>query len=265
MWTRAALLDAGERSREGDAYASLHLTVGGSNRQVIRVVALPVGRRAAEYGRSMLTRGTDGVRPSNLPGPQVLTVTVPNWVAEVMWWAGKERHDGRPPIPGPMDLPAWVDESGAVTVGVDALTEELAPLRDEAVWLWKRTESLLAPARAAVGAPGFLARFGGSVLKEWKSAIGEVVADMKSARPAGDRPGGEVEGVGYETWIQVKALLARDEVHPDHVELFAHFRGIPWQRWAAVDAAWTQRAPKEWADYDFLRFKPTGAVWEAGY
>lgn len=268
LWTRAALLQAAERGHENEYAGSLHLTANGGNRHVVRVVVLPEGRRAAEYGRSMLTRGTDGVRESGLPGPQVVRFTVPNWVAEAMFWAGRERHDGRPPIPGPIDLPVWADptDGRVVEVHVPTLEQELLPLRDEAIRLWKTTESLGAPIRAAVGTPGLLARFGGSVLKEWKSALGEVVADMKSSRPTDTtRPPGEVEGVGYETWIQVKALLARDEVHPAHIDLFTHFRGIPWQRWPAIDAAWTQRAPKQWADYDFFRFKPVGARWEAGY
>ena len=267
VWTRAALLDAGERSREGDGTGSWHFTAGGDNVQVIRVVVLPEGRRAAEYGRSMLTRGTDGVRPSGLPGPQVLKARVPNWVAELMWWAGKERLDGREMIPGPMDLPVWVDPATGAVIEVheDSLVNELTPLREEAVWLWKRTESFLAPVRATVGTPGRLARLGGSLVKEWRSAIGEMAADMKSTRPAGERPAGEVEGVSYETWIQVKALLARDEVHPSHVDLFTHFRGVPWGRWAAIDASWTAHAPKAWADYDYLRFKPNGASWELGY
>jgi hypothetical protein len=267
LWTRAAVLHVNERGTGAAFEGSFHLTADGSHVQLAMVKVLPVGRRIGEYGRSMLDRGTDGVRQADLPGAQRVKFTTTNWIAELLWMARKERIDGREEIP-PLDLPVWVDptDGRVIEVHTDTLEEELRPMRDEGVWLWKRTSSLMSDVRAAAGAPGGLVRLGTSTLREWKKELGGVVADLKSRRPAGDRPAGTVEGVDYETWIQVKALLARDgEVHPRHVDLFTHFRGIPWGRWAAIDASWSAHAPKEWVDYDFIRFKPTGASWEAGY
>ena len=268
------MLDAGEHSHLENA-SSYHLTRGGMNRVWMNTVVLPEGLYAPALGWTFLTPGSEGWRRFGLPPAQNAIVEVPNWCATLLFWSRRERIDTGERMPGPLDVPVWVDETGAVVeVAREQLAQELEPWRDAGVRIWKQDHALLAPVRTAAGAPKGVLRFAGSLVKEWKGAISEAVADLRTARPAGVRPDDAshppVEGVGYELWIQIRALLVRDEVHPQHVDHFTHFRGVPWGRWAAVDAAWLARVAadpplKAWADYDFLRFKPTGATWELGY
>lgn len=269
------MLDAAESSHIESA-SSYHLTRGGLNRLWLRMVVLPEGLYAPALGWSFLTPGSEGWRRYGLPQAQNATCEVPNWCAELLIWSRRERIDTGERMPGPLDVPVWIDAAGAVAeIARDQLAEELEPWRDAGVRLWKQDKTLLAPVRTAVSAPKGMLRFGGSLIKEWRGAIGELVADMKNARPMDvprpdDASHPPVEGVGYELWIQIRTLLVRDEVHPQHVDRFTHFRGVPWQRWQAVDDAWLQRVAadprlKAWADYDFIRFRPTGAVWELGY
>ena len=272
---RAAVLDAAPNAHT-DGASSWHLRQDGLNRIGMSVVVLPEGLYAPALGWTFLTPGSEGWRRYGLPAPQTVIAEVPNWCAELLVWSRRERIDSGERMPGPLDVPVWVDAGGAVTgVARDQLAQELEPWREAGVRVWKQDHSPLSGVRSAVSAPKGLLRFGGSLIREWKDAIQQEIADLKTSRPMDvprpdDASHPPVEGVGYELWIQIRALLARDEVHPQHVDHFTHFRGVPWGRWAAVEATWQQRAAddprlKAWADYDFMRFKPTGAVWELGY
>jgi hypothetical protein len=274
---RAAVLSAVERGSGDSGGGSWHITANGGCRTLLLLAVLPAGRRAPEFGRSLLfpPNSPEG-RQAGLGNSQQVETEVPNWAAEVLFWACKENLSDYQ-VPAPMDVPVWVDpaDGAVIEVARDALLEELTPYREAGVKLWKENESPFSSVRKVAGAPKFLARFGGSAVKEWKEALSDLKADMTSSRPMGiDRPNDTthppIEGIGYERWIYVKALLARDEVHPSHVDLYTHYRHIPWQRWPAIDAAWTQREAADpplqaWADYDFRRMKPTGALWEQGY
>ena len=71
------------------------------------------------------------------------------------------------------------------------------------------------------------------------------------------------------TWVTVTAGLQRDEVIPAAVDGYAAFRGVPAGRWAAVDAAWQQRAATEprvaaWRDFDVAHLAQLGARWLDG-
>jgi len=67
--------------------------------------------------------------------------------------------------------------------------------------------------------------------------------------------------------VSVKAGLVRDRVHPVQVDEYAAHRGVPAGRWAAADAAWSQRAAADplvgaWSAYDVHRLTPTGTHWD---
>ena len=265
---RAAVLAANEGGH-ADSRGSWHVRADGGCRTNLALVVLPPGRRAAELGRSLLgfPHGPEW-EAAGLGEPRRVETEVPNWAAELLFWAGRERHDGRERIPGPIDVPVVLDHAaGQIVVDAQALERELAPLRDEGVKLWKANESPLSSVRKVVSAPKFMGRFAGSFVKEWKDALG----DLKSgdAPPGSPRPDDAthppVEGVGYDHWVRVRAQLARDEVHPSHVDLYTHYRHIPWQRWATIDAAWSARLEADpqlaaWARHDLARLKPTGAT-----
>jgi hypothetical protein len=150
---------------------------------------------------------------------------------------------------------------------------ELEPSFDVAKRIWKEEEAPMSGVRAVMRSPK-LAR---GLLRKIKDEVGDVVHEVKSlgdpgAPPLqlGTRPGDEVsppiEGVTYRTWVTVAAGLERDEVVPASIDAYATFRGVPTGRWAAVDAAWQQRAGADprvaaWRDHDVKHLAQLGARW----
>lgn len=245
----------------------------------VAAILLPPGTTAGGYGRTALVPNTPEWRASGLGMPQRVHLRVPQWCAELLHWAGRERLDGGEAVPGPLDLPVWADMATGVVqqVDTDRLVAELGWLKGEGRALWRANTAPLAGVRTAVRAPGVLGRLAGSVVREWREAIGDVVGDLRGTtppRPLGhprpeDAGHGPVEGVAYRTWVTVLAGLEKDRVHPLHLDAYAVHRGVPPGRWPAVDAAWAQRATADpvlaaWRAYDVHRLTPTGATWEIG-
>jgi len=245
---------------------------------VVAMVILPPGVRAAQLGRSSLTPGTSDWSQAGLGKPQGVSLRIPAWCAMLCKWVNTERFDGEP-APSVLDVPVWVDPVSGKVLDVEheGLVQELWPYHDLALDLWRSKESPLSGVRSAARAPKSAGRFVKSFFGDWGEAIADIKGGFKSvhqerptdtARPD-DTTHPPVEGVGYQTWVTVSALLERDEVHPLQVEAFTTYRGVPSGRWTAVDAAWQQRAQSdavvaEWAAYDRKRMLPTGAQWTMG-
>ena len=238
------------------------------------IVVLPPGLRAPALGRTVLTPSAPEWAEAGLGEQQLIETDLPNWAGLVLSKAGKERPFEQLQIPGPIDIPVWVDPTTgrAVALDVDTLLVEIAPKRDDAVRIWKDQDSFMRGPRFAISAPKRAVDAVRELRQTWFGAVGDMVADMKAeGRPLpGQRPTDEshppIEGVGYRTWVTVRGGLVRDAVHPTHVDLYAAYRGAPEGRWSAVDAEWTQRAAadpvlKAWSDYDIRRLEPTGARW----
>lgn len=275
---RAAVLDIGERHTDSDGDSSFSTFRAKANvRLGAAVVLLPPGTRAAALGRGALLPGTPDWVAAGLGSPQKIRLKIPTWAFQILLYAGNERlDDGIPDVPGPIDIPVWADpQTGAILeVDTDTLVKELEPQFELGKKIWKQEDAPLSSVRGLAKAPRALGKFFGSLPKEWSSAIGDMVNDMKGnvpPRPVGiPRPGEPnhppVEGVDYRTWVIVKAGLVRDSVHPAHVDAYAEHRGVPKGRWTAVDAAWSQRAEQDpnvqvWSAYDVHRMTPTGTAW----
>jgi hypothetical protein len=238
-------------------------------------VVLPPGTRAAALGRSVLTPGTADWQNANLPQPQGVNTRVPAWCAQLLMNVNGGRLDSIK-VPSALDTPVWVDPTDGKIVDVihEGIEQELAPYYDIAVSLWKADQSHLAPLRAVAETPKMAKRFFGAI----PAGIQDLVNDVKNiggdtnpvpvgiARPD-DSTHPPIEGVGYQTWITVRSLLVRDDVHPLQLETFTTWRGVPGGRWAAIDAAWEQRSQQDpavaaWMTYDFGHLKLTGAQWQ---
>jgi hypothetical protein len=55
-----------------------------------------------------------------------------------------------------------------------------------------------------------------------------------------------VEGVSFDTWVDVEAGLAHDRVPPDDYDEYAQRHGVPAGRWAGAAAAWHGRVMSDW-------------------
>ncbi len=244
---RAAVLRCGEPGRVGhDDYEPMPRFSSGRDRKVrVTGVMLPPGVRAAAVGRRALPGLGDAF---------TIDVRMPGWAMVVLANAGNERLFDGNEIPGPMDVPML----GYGELDVPGTVAELEPWRDAALQIWKREEGWLRTPRAVIGAPKSAFHFARSMGTDWKGALGE----LRTSHP-GPEGGGQpddashppIEGVSYDTWVEVRGGLRKDTVHPIHVELYATHRGVPPGRWEAVDAAWRQRAAadprlKAWADWD---------------
>jgi hypothetical protein len=245
---------------------------------VLAMVILPPGVRAAQLGRSNLTPGTSEWSAAGLGKPQGVSLRIPAWCAMLCKWVNSERFDGEA-APTVLDVPVWVDPVTGKVLDVEheGLVQELWPYHDLALDLWRSKESPLSGVRSAARAPKSAGRFVKSFFGDWGEAFADIKSGFKSVyeeRPTqaprpDDTTHPPIEGVGYQTWITVSALLQRDEVHPLQLDAFTTYRGVPSGRWIEVDAAWQQRAQTdpvvaEWATYDRKRMLPTGAQWMMG-
>jgi len=68
------------------------------------------------------------------------------------------------------------------------------------------------------------------------------VEQTVAAAPVGD----SVEGVSFDTWVEVEAGLAHDRVAPDGYDEYAQRHGVPAGGWAAASAAWHGRMLSDW-------------------
>ena len=273
---RAAVISIGERGGSDDHGGALWAKQ--KVRVLAKVVLLPPGVRAAGLGRGALLPGGRDPAGAGLGAHQKVKMRIPSWAFNLLFWAGNERwmDDGVPEVPGPADIPVWADQATGqiVEVDTDTLITELEPQFALGKKIFKMEDAPLSSVRSLFKAPKAIKGFFGDMTSEWKSAVTDMVDDMKGnvpQRPGGKRPGEPdhppVEGVDYRTWATVKAGLVRDAVHPVNVEPYAVHRGVPPGRWEAVDAAWSQRAQQDptvqaWAAYDLHRMKPTGTTWE---
>lgn len=275
---RAAVLVSSEQAMTAsdglDAMPSFSPNSGRSVRT--RLVVLPPGIRAAALGRGALRPGAPEWAEAGLGEQQVVESRLPNWAALVLSKAGKDRDFDDHVIPGPIDVPVLTDPATGLVhaLDVDALLAEVAPYRETAVRIWKAEDGWLRTPRAVLGAPRSAVHFVRGLGGAWHEALSDLAADLRSepapGPEAGERPTdeshGPIEGVGYRTWVTVRAGLVRDAVHPTHVEPYATHRGVPPARWAAIDAAWTERAAADprvgvWSAHDLRRLSPTGARW----
>jgi hypothetical protein len=55
-----------------------------------------------------------------------------------------------------------------------------------------------------------------------------------------------VEGVGFDTWVEVEAGLVRDRVRPAEYDAYAESHGVPAGAWPAAQAAWHSRMTSDW-------------------
>jgi hypothetical protein len=240
---------------------------------------LPPGVSAAAVGRSALIPGQPAWAEAGLGARQDVTFHAPVWTYQILHWAGRERPFGdREELPGPIDIPVWADPTTGqiIAVDVDGMVAEMQPLFDWAKRVWKEEDAPLAPVRTVLRSP----KLAKGLLRKAKEQVVEVVGDLRAmgdsgAPPsdAGPRPDDAshppIEGVGYRSWVMTRGGLVMDRVHPAHVEVYVTHRGAPPGRWAAVDAAWEQRAATEprlaaWRTYDIGRMSHTGARWQVG-
>jgi hypothetical protein len=232
---------------------------------------LPPGVSGQAVGKSALIPGQHYWDEAGLGARQDVQFKAPTWIYQLLFWAGRERNFGDGvQIPGPMDIPVWADAATGqiVQVDVDRMIAELEPSFEIAKRIWKEEDAPLAGARTVAKAP----KLAKGLLRKIKEEVGDVVKDVKAigdtgAPPqVGPRPTDAVEGVDYRTWVTVTAGLQRDEVLPTAVDAYTSFRGIPSGRWAAVDAAWQQRAATDpvvaaWRDFDVKHLAQLGARW----
>jgi hypothetical protein len=256
---RAAVLASEEqaisvRDGEGRYGDALPTFSPNSKRDVTTVLAvLEPHQRAPALGRSAV---------QGLSNRQRVRTRLPNWVAIVLSHAGKERLFDDNYIPGPIDVPVWVEPATGQVEGidVDALTEQVAPMRELAERIWRDEDGFMRTPRQVMQAP----RRAFHVAKSVKKGFGDVWGEIKGlketgAPPAEPRPEHPpVEGVDYDTWIAVKAGLAVDDVHVSHIELYTTYRSVPSTRWPAVDAEWSRRAAADpllqsWASFNLRR------------
>jgi len=273
---RAAVLAASERTHPSDGSDPIPRFSATRERDMAaKIVLLAPGVRAAALGRGALRPGMPEWGEAGLGKPQRVEGRLPHWALTVLVYAGDERLIHALEIPGPIDVPVFVDPANGRALALDeeAIAAEVAPFRDTAIRIWKREEGWLRTPRVVLGAPRSAVRFARSMGSSWRDGIAELVTDLRSTPPgpeAGERPSDAshepIEGVGYRTWVAVRAGLVRDEVHPTHVELYATHRGVPADRWPAIDAAWSARAGADprvgtWSAYDLRRLEPIGARW----
>jgi hypothetical protein len=152
------------------------------------------------------------------------------------------------------------------------MVAEMQPRFDWAKRVWKEEDAPLAPVRTVLKSPKLVK----GLLRKVKEEVGDVVGDLKGLADTGAPPDvgprpddtsqPPVEGVGYRSWVTIRGGLVMDAVHPTHVEVYVTHRGVPPGRWAAVDAAWEQRAASEpvlaaWRTFDIDRMSQLGARW----
>ena len=274
---RAAVLAASERTGQSDGAEPIPRFSSTRERNMAaKIVLLAPGVRAAALGRGALRPGGPEWAAAGLGNPQTITGRLPHWALIVLESAGNERLFDGFEIPGPIDVPVFADPADGRVLALDeeAIAAEVAPFRDTAMKIWKREEGWLRTPRIVLGAPRSALRLARTVGGSLPGEIAGIVADLRPAPPpgpeAGERPSDAshepIEGVGYRTWVTVRAGLVRDDVHPTHVGLYATHRGVPADRWPAVDAAWSARAAADprlgtWSAYDLRRLEPTGARW----
>jgi hypothetical protein len=273
---RAAVLSAVEHVRTDEHGDGLEFTHRGKRRMQVRLVVLHPGQTAPALGFGVLDPQGPEWAQAGLGEVQKLAARLPTWMAIVLEQAGKESFSDDNVIPGPIDIPVWVDEATGVAdeVDLDALEAEIAPWREAAIQMWKEAHGPARMPRLILSAPRRLRHVARDLTSTWSGAISELKADIKAPPPPGPMDGARpddashppIEGVGYATWAWVRTGLERDRVHPSHRDQYIAYRGIPPARWEAVDAAWLQRSVDDpqvgtWARYDLQRLKPWGARW----
>jgi hypothetical protein len=272
---RAALVAVNELARNSDSAANTQFFAKENEEMGAVVALLPPGVSAPALGLNALIPGSAGWRDAGLGEKQSVRFRAPVWTFQLLFWAGRERFvKDTPEVPGPVDIPVWaVAETGQVVeVNVDQLVLELQPQFELAKHIFKNEESVLAPVRTVLKAPGRARGF----LKAVKDQVVDVVDDIKAIGDTHQPPAGStrpedathppIEGVGYRTWVEVKAGLERDRVHPTHRDLYLGHRGVPTGRWECIDAAWLARVEGDptlagWADHDLYRMSMIGASW----
>ena len=55
-----------------------------------------------------------------------------------------------------------------------------------------------------------------------------------------------IDGVGFDTWVEVSAGLVRDRVPPASHDAYAQEHGVPAGAWAGAEAAWQARMMSDW-------------------
>jgi hypothetical protein len=235
-----------------------------------KIVLLQPGNRAAALGRGALREGSPGWVEAGLTGPQRVRTRLPNWMAIVLSHAGKERLFDDNHIPGPIDVPVWVDPASGQVLSIDgpALEQQILQFRELAERIWRDEDGFMRTPRAIVQAPKSAFHFAKGLKKAWGGVVDDI-KDIKNtgAPPPGARPATEpIEGVDYRAWVIVKGGLTSDEVHVSHVDLYAGYRGVPAGRWPAVDQQWSARVAQDaalaaWAAFDLRRMSQTGATW----
>jgi hypothetical protein len=266
-------------SRNSDS-ASNNTFFAKENVEMGAVLALlPPGVTAVAVGTSALIPAQHYWTEAGLGARQDIHFRAPTWTYQLLFWAGREREFGDGvQIPGPAEIPVWADPATGqiVQVDVERMVAEMQPSFEVAKRIWKEEDAPLAGARTVMKAP----KLAKGLLRRIKEEVGDVVGEIKaigepSTPPvqAGSRPSDAdsppIEGVGYRTWVEVTAGLARDAVHPGNVDAYAAFRGVPAGRWTAVDAAWQQRAAADgrtaaWRDFDVKHLTQLGARWMDG-
>ena len=120
-----------------------------------------------------------------------------------------------------------------------AAEEALSPSwRDEVSYV---TESVKAAPEAA--------RTVASLPKHWLGALKSMrgPAEMSDGGiPPGDPALEPVEGVGFDTWVTIRAETIRTSVPPADRDALAQRWKVPAGRWQAIDAAWQQRRMSDW-------------------
>lgn len=55
-----------------------------------------------------------------------------------------------------------------------------------------------------------------------------------------------IDGVSFQTWVDVEAGLIRDRVHPSDYDSYAQKHGVPAGAWAGAVAGWQRRINSDW-------------------
>lgn len=118
----------------------------------VAAILLPPAVRAPALGRTALAPNTPEWRAAKLGLPQRVPVRIPNWCLELLEEAGRERFDGLPQVPGPIDIPVWADPtSGAIAhVEIPQLIAELGTWRDQGISLFRQNRGPTSGIRSAV-------------------------------------------------------------------------------------------------------------------
>lgn len=74
----------------------------------------------------------------------------------------------------------------------------------------------------------------------WKRAVTEQ-ASPDALSPLDDETSMPIEGVTFDTWVNVHAAIVREKVAPGDHEVVAQRHGVPAGRWAAIHSAWMDR------------------------